>query len=80
MAPAVAGGLTGVWLTRVQMLLYTSHQQKMCKRLEDTIAGKYRRQVADSSRVSLLFADIHNTSPTPPPRRYTITAATLNPK
>jgi hypothetical protein len=34
-----------------KMLLYTAHQQRMCKRLEDVVAGKYRRQVADPATV-----------------------------
>ncbi len=34
----------------VQMLLYTAHQQKMCKRLEDALSGNYRPLVGDPSQ------------------------------
>eukprot|EP00192_Tetraselmis_astigmatica_P001068 CAMPEP_0117679654 /NCGR_PEP_ID=MMETSP0804-20121206/17928_1 /TAXON_ID=1074897 /ORGANISM="Tetraselmis astigmatica, Strain CCMP880" /LENGTH=1089 /DNA_ID=CAMNT_0005489087 /DNA_START=114 /DNA_END=3381 /DNA_ORIENTATION=- len=44
-------GLETALSEKHKMLLYTSHQQKMCKRLEDAIAGRYRPVVQDPSRV-----------------------------
>eukprot|EP00951_Prasinocladus_malaysianus_P048584 scaffold660133_cov94-Prasinocladus_malaysianus.AAC.1 len=44
-------GVDAALLEKHKMLLYTSHQQKMCKRFEDALAGQYRPQISGATRV-----------------------------
>jgi len=44
-------GLDAALSEKHKMLLFTSHQQKMCKRFEDALAKKYKPLITDESQI-----------------------------